>query len=105
MLLTVAYGSISSNAFPGTSRVADDAGGTLSAVGNQAGPPGLYRCGVGTARIYSFCGTKAGTIHAVMGCSPPQSKHLVTMNWAAQYGQTACVWNVSNDFPHCPHFQ
>ena len=56
-------------------------------------------------RSYNFGATRFGTIHSPMGCTPPQSKHFVTANWAAQCGQTACVWNVSNDFLHCPHIQ
>src|ERR1700680_1886567 len=56
-------------------------------------------------RGYSFGDTRVGTIHSFMGCTPAQSKHLVTSNRVAQCGQAACVWNVSNGWPHREHFQ
>jgi hypothetical protein len=46
-----------------------------------------------------------GTIHSLMGRCLPQSKQAVTANRVAQFGHTACVWNVSNCFLHCPHIQ
>jgi hypothetical protein len=54
---------------------------------------------------HSLHATAAGTTHSLRGCTPPQSKHCVPGNWAVQYGHTAWLWNVSNGWPHCPHFQ
>ena len=54
---------------------------------------------------YSFVGTRAGTIHALTAYTPPQSKHFVTANRAAHCGQTACVWNASNNVPQWLHVQ
>src|SRR5208337_4663215 len=46
-----------------------------------------------------------GIIHAFIGYWAPQSKHLVTANCAAQFGQRARVWKMSKGFPQRLHLQ